>query len=346
MSAVLLALLLATRSDPASAGAEPPALPTTSGEELRARVISAPRTAAERADYLTALWMQAGAAPDAIELQPVLPLVEGRIAAFRAKLVRATSGPAFPPPVRQALLNLESKALQEIPANRIVRIPGSSERTLVLGAHCDVDGRSPGRLDNASGCVLLADLYARLRAQTPRHTLVFVGFTGQRLGHLGAQAFVSSLDPDARSRVTAAIVLESLGSGDLSMWWEVSSVSIAEVAAEVARRRGQAFTAWSFEAPGGDARPFRQEKMSVLHLQGLAPASVARIGTEGDDGSDLDPARLEQALEFLLALVRELDDLEGPPRLSDVKARFQLDESAGWKPLAPVPLATLLGPPP
>lgn len=107
--------------------------------------------------------------------------------------------------------------------NVVARRPGRSSDAIVVMAHRDNSGSSPGANDNASGTAALLEL-ARAYAQPaapprppiPNHTVVFLSTDGGIFGALGAERFVerSSL----RDRLVAVVNLDSIaGRGPVRM---------------------------------------------------------------------------------------------------------------------------------
>ena len=106
--------------------------------------------------------------------------------------------------------------------NLVARVPGRSPEAVVVMAHRDNTGVSPGANDNASGTAALIELarsYAFLTAdaadtggatiEPPPHTLVFVSTDGGAYGGLGAAHFASR--PAYRDRIAAVLVLDAVG---------------------------------------------------------------------------------------------------------------------------------------
>src|SRR5919202_2298932 len=95
--------------------------------------------------------------------------------------------------------------------------PGSSPDTIVVMAHRDNLGTSPGANDNASGTAALIELargYANVgggRRATPAHRILFLSTDGGAFGGLGA----GHLPPAGarRNDVVAVLNLDALGGG-------------------------------------------------------------------------------------------------------------------------------------
>lgn len=108
--------------------------------------------------------------------------------------------------------------------NVIATTPGRSESTIVVVAHRDNSGSSPGADDNASGTATLIELarsYANpagssstpssARRVSPAHTIVFLSTDGGTLGGIGALHFAR--DSQLARRVVAVVNLDALAGG-------------------------------------------------------------------------------------------------------------------------------------
>jgi hypothetical protein len=105
--------------------------------------------------------------------------------------------------------------------NLVAVAPGRSTSTIVVMAHRDNTGQSPGAVDNASGTAALIELarsYANPAASSsapssskrvsPSHTIVFLSTDGGALGGIGAAHFAAH-SPFARD-IVAVINLDSI----------------------------------------------------------------------------------------------------------------------------------------
>ena len=117
---------------------------------------------------------------------------------------------------------LEDTWEEEIPGvgrarlrNLVTVVPGTTDYAIVVVAHRDNTGASPGANDNASGTAALIELargYATSGTVTerpePEHTLVFLSSDGGAYGGLGAERFAST--SPLRSKVLAVVSLDGL----------------------------------------------------------------------------------------------------------------------------------------
>ena len=98
--------------------------------------------------------------------------------------------------------------------NIIGRLQGSSDESILVGAHYDslpVSGPSPGADDNASGvATLLSVAYAVSGLSRPlKRSLVFVAFSGEEQGMKGSSHFAQSFAPSLN--IQSAIILDQNG---------------------------------------------------------------------------------------------------------------------------------------
>ena len=89
------------------------------------------------------------------------------------------------------------------------REPVRSQDTIVVTAHRDNLGLSPGAVDNASGTAALLELARDVGDASLEHTFVFVSTDGGALGSLGANAFAES--SRHADRTVAVVNLDAVG---------------------------------------------------------------------------------------------------------------------------------------
>jgi Zn-dependent M28 family amino/carboxypeptidase len=103
------------------------------------------------------------------------------------------------------------------PSNIEVRIEGVSapSEVIVIGAHYDTSGQSPGADDNASGVAVLLELAKLLKSSSPARTLIFVAFADEEPPHfkqntMGSLSYARAL-AKTKVKVVAMISIETVG---------------------------------------------------------------------------------------------------------------------------------------
>lgn len=101
--------------------------------------------------------------------------------------------------------------------NLEVQIPGakSPEKNLIIGAHYDTFGDTPGADDNASGVAGLLELAASLKDSKPDQTIRLVFFVNEeppyfQTNNMGSVVYAKQLH-DQNVNVTAMVALETIG---------------------------------------------------------------------------------------------------------------------------------------
>jgi hypothetical protein len=193
-----------------------------------------------------------------------------------------------------------------------------SRQAIVVMAHRDNLGRSPGVNDNASGTAALLELARNIGSASVSHTLVFLSTDGGSFGDLGAAEFASA--SYYRERVIAVINLDAIAGngppriefgGDTAR--SPSSTLVATAEASVlahANRRPEHSNAlaqlvdlaFPFSLYGH--APFIGRSTPALTL---TSAGVRPPASTGDSLADLHPATIEALGRSAQVLLGSLD---------------------------------------
>lgn len=102
--------------------------------------------------------------------------------------------------------------------NLFALAPGRSPETIVIMAHRDNSGESPGANDNASGTAALLEIARNVEVTQPAHTLLFVSTDGGAFGSVGAARFAEHPEIVRRlagggASIVAVVSLDAIGGG-------------------------------------------------------------------------------------------------------------------------------------
>jgi acetylornithine deacetylase/succinyl-diaminopimelate desuccinylase-like protein len=89
--------------------------------------------------------------------------------------------------------------------NIICTLTGTEDVRVIVGAHYDKVENGHGVVDNWSGASLLPSLFEGLKSKPRRLTIVFVGFTDEEKGLVGAKYYASHLTADDKSKIRAMV---------------------------------------------------------------------------------------------------------------------------------------------
>lgn len=229
--------------------------------------------------------------------------------------------------------------------NILAELPGQTTGpALLLVAHYDSGGISPGAADNGSGVVVLLEVARLLKAQGPlRNPVLFLFSDGEEVGMLGAQAFVDE-HPWAQ-RIGVVVNLEARGTSGRVLMFE-TSVDNAWLVSAYATAPHPAANSLMYEAY--KAMP-NETDFSVFKSAGLPGLNLAyieggaRYHTPLDNLDNLDRGSLQHQGEMALALAQALagrdlaDRPLGDAAYMDILGLVLLRWPAGWT----TPLAVL-----
>ena len=78
--------------------------------------------------------------------------------------------------------------------NFVVRKPGASSETIIIGAHYDKVSDGCGAIDNWTGIVAIAHIFSALKDVPLQKTVLFVAFGNEEKGLFGSHAMASAID--------------------------------------------------------------------------------------------------------------------------------------------------------
>jgi Peptidase family M28 len=102
--------------------------------------------------------------------------------------------------------------------NIICMLPGSSGRTIIVGAHFDRVMHGDGVVDNWSGASLLPSLFQAIKDQPRTHNYIFVGFAGEESGEIGSRFYVQNMTKGEVAATDAMVNMDTLGLGPTKVW--------------------------------------------------------------------------------------------------------------------------------
>lgn len=167
--------------------------------------------------------------------------------------------------------------------NVICTLVGEADSAIVVGAHFDFFPAGQGVVDNWSGASLLASLYEGLAVARRRHTFVFVGFTGEEAGLVGARGFVKQLSPDEKDKLRGMVNLDSLGLSGTKVWASASDRKMVNLLASVALALKLPLEGVNVERVGSDdAQAFAAKKIPTISIHSVTQATLSVLHSPED----------------------------------------------------------------
>jgi hypothetical protein len=206
--------------------------------------------------------------------------------------------------------------------------PGSSDLTLVIGAHIDSYGVSPGGNDNASGSAAILELARDIKNADLAPTIVLMLFGHEEpVGdgnadhhHYGSRRFVADMTAEQRARLVGMISLDMVGYGTTfnARFMEKGPRTLVNMLLSHSSLLGNGLVYLKDPSTYGysDHEPFELAGYPAAWLEWRVDGANH---TSGDTASHCSPAKIQRAgglvLSFLASLrVEDLRTLQAARR--------------------------------
>ncbi len=191
--------------------------------------------------------------------------------------------------------------------NFVVRKPGASTETIIIGAHYDKVPDGCGALDNWTGIVALAYVFRALREVPLQKTILFVAFGNEEKGLLGSRAMVGAMDKNQLGQYCAMINIDSLGLAEPQVLDNASSKKLAQLAGDLAKEMKMQFSHASVGEADADSSSFVAKKIPALTIHGMTNDWPSILHTRNDQASKVNPVSVYLGYRLALALLIRLD---------------------------------------
>ncbi len=193
--------------------------------------------------------------------------------------------------------------------NLVVRKPGKTQATLVIGAHYDKTRAGCGAIDNWTGIVALAHIYKSLMDAPLQKTLIFVAFGKEEVGLVGSRSMVKNIKKEEVDQYCAMINIDSLGMAAPQVLQNVSSKTLTARVGEIELRMKMPFNTVNVPGVGADSLPFIEKKIPAVTISALGNGWADLLHTRHDQVAKVNTTSLYLGYRLALALVTELDNL-------------------------------------
>ncbi|HEY2498933.1 MAG TPA: M28 family peptidase [Candidatus Angelobacter sp.] len=157
-------------------------------------------------------------------------------------------------------------------SNVICTLPGSSGKTIIVGAHFDHISDGDGVVDNWSGASLLPSLYEALKAVPRKHTYVFVGFAEEEKGLVGSEFYVGQMRKGQIAATDAMVNMDTLGLAPTEIWGSHADRGLNAAITLVARQIHVTVTDVDVERIGtADSESFAEKRIPSITIHSLTP---------------------------------------------------------------------------
>ena len=199
--------------------------------------------------------------------------------------------------------------------NIVARLPGINPKgkALMLSAHYDSRENTHGASDDGHGVATILETIRTIKASVPLDNDILVVFTdGEESGLFGAQAFVQS---EQAEQVGLVLNLEARGTSGPMLMFETSEGNGALIeefakASPLPLADSLSFAIYRSMPNDTDLTVFKEASLPGLNLGFIE--GYYHYHTMGDNAQNIDPASVQHAGSYALALTRHFGQLPLP----------------------------------
>jgi Zn-dependent M28 family amino/carboxypeptidase len=195
--------------------------------------------------------------------------------------------------------------------NVICVLPGSSEKTIIVGAHFDHVSEGDGVVDNWSGASLLPSLYEAVKSEPRKHSYIFIGFTDEEKGEVGSRFYAQKMTKEEVGATEAMVNMDTLGLAPAEIWTSHADQHLAGLFAAIAKQLNVAVRGVDVDQIGSsDSEQFRERKIASMTIHSLTQETLnARmLHTSKDKFSAMRLEDYYQTYRVIAAYLALLDD--------------------------------------
>jgi Zn-dependent M28 family amino/carboxypeptidase len=191
--------------------------------------------------------------------------------------------------------------------NLVVKRPGRTNDTILIGAHYDFADLGCGAIDNWSGIVTMSHVYKSVRALEPQKTVLFVAFDNEEKGLVGAQAMANAIAREDLPRYCAMINIDSFGLAPPFAMTNTSTPSLMKVAQDAASTLQIPFHLEPINGADADSSAFLARKIPAVTFAGVGNDWSSILHTVKDQKEKVDGRSVYLGYRLTLAVWDHVD---------------------------------------
>ncbi len=190
--------------------------------------------------------------------------------------------------------------------NLVITKAGTSREKIVIGAHYDKVADGCGAIDNWTGIVTLAHLYASVKDTAFEKTLIFVAFGKEEKGLIGSRAMAESLSKEEVGEYCAMINMDSFGLSGPQVLDNASSKKLRDLVEEMAKEMKIPFGHASVAADS-DSSSFLKKNIPAVTIHGLNNDWPKILHGRQDQAGRINAVSVYLGYRLTLAVMSRLD---------------------------------------
>jgi hypothetical protein len=191
--------------------------------------------------------------------------------------------------------------------NFVLRKPGASAETIIIGAHYDKVSEGCGAVDNWTGIVVVAHLFSALKDMPLQKTVLFVAFGNEEKGLFGSHAMANAIEKTQLPQYCAMINIDSFGLAPPQVLDNTSSRKLTQVAEDLAKEMKIPFAHARVADADADSSSFIERKIPALTLHGLNNNWPEILHSSKDQAARINATSVYLGYRLALALALRTD---------------------------------------
>lgn len=186
--------------------------------------------------------------------------------------------------------------------NLVIKLPGQSDETIVIGAHYDFIDDGCGAIDNWSGIVAIAHAYRTIKTLERQKTVLFAAFDREEQGLVGSRAMVNAIPKTDIPRYCAMINIDSFGLATPFALKGSSTDSLIKLSKEVSDVMKLPFSSVAIPNGDSDSTAFLGKKIPAVTLSGLTELWEKILHTSRDQKTMVNATSVYQGYRLATAV--------------------------------------------
>lgn len=192
-------------------------------------------------------------------------------------------------------------------SNVVVYKKGSTDETVIIGAHYDRADVGCGVFDNWSGIVVMTQLYKTMAPMKTKKSYIFVAFDKEEVGLRGSNQMVKAMTPAQIANTCSMLNFDSFGQAAPMSLRSVSSPKLLDLAKEIGKDGGIKFQDVEIPNASADSASFLGKKIASITISGLAGNWATILHTPNDKLKSVNMDSVYVGYRFGLVFAARLD---------------------------------------
>ncbi len=191
--------------------------------------------------------------------------------------------------------------------NVVVRKKGSTDETIVIGAHYDKVSAGCGVTDNWAGVVILAHIYKTLAKFDTKKSYVFVAFDKEEEGLKGSAQMVKAMTDAQRAAVCSMVNFDTFGQDIPMALANASSPKMLKLAEALGKESDFKFVSIPIVGASSDSASFVEKKIPAITISGIGKDTLEILHSPNDKLDKLKVDSIYYGYRFGVMYLAKLD---------------------------------------